>query len=90
MGINYNLKTKKHECVIEHVQIGQKIGQKVEMVFEQIKSNPMITRDELCLVLHMAPSSIQRYINILKVNRIRREGGDKGGKWVIIEQRPLV
>lgn len=94
VGINYNKRTKRHDCIIERVQIGQKtgrkigqkIGQKAEMVFEQIKSNPTITRDELCLVLHMAPSSIQRYINILKVDRIRREGGDKGGKWVLIEQ----
>ena len=67
-------------------KIGQKIGQKVEVVFELIKNNPAITRDELSEVLKIAPSSVQRYIDILKDERIRRIGGDKGGHWEVIEE----
>ncbi len=93
VGINYNKETKLHDCVIEREKIGQKIGQKIgrkigqkiEVVYELIKSNPTITRDELSTTLNMAPSSVQRYINILKIDRIRREGGDKGGKWIIVK-----
>ena len=62
------------------------IGQKVETVFALIKANPTITRDELSEKLGMAPSSIQRYIDILKIDRIRRVGGDFGGHWEIINK----
>ncbi len=84
VGINYDKQSKHHTCIIEREQIGQKIGQKIEVVYELIKSNPTITRDELSAMLHVAPSSVQRYIDILNVDRIRREGGDKGGKWIIL------
>ena len=67
-------------------EIGQKVGQKVEAVFALIKKNPEITREELSAALHMAPSSVQRYIDILKEDRIKRDGGDNGGAWIIIKQ----
>ena len=65
-------------------KIGQKVGQKVEMVFGFIKANPYITRDELSEAMQMASSSVQRYIDILKEDRIRRVGPDKGGHWEMI------
>ena len=66
-------------------EIGQRIGQKAELVLEHIKRNPYITRDELSEEMHMAPSSIQRYIDILKKDRIRRIDGKQKGYWEIIE-----
>jgi predicted HTH transcriptional regulator len=63
----------------------RKIGQKVEAVFALIKANPTITRDELSKELNMAPSSIQRYIDILKIDRIRRIDGDRGGYWKLLK-----
>jgi len=54
-------------------------------VFALIKANPAMARDELSEAMHMAPSSIQRYIDILKKSRIRRDGSDTKGVWIILE-----
>jgi len=94
IGLNFSSKTRRLEdweigqrnrSEKSVRKIGQKVGQKVETVFSLIKANPTITRDELSEKLGMAPSSIQRYIDILKIDRIRRVGGDFGGRWEIIE-----
>lgn len=91
IGLNFSSKTRR----LEEWKIGQRnrseksvrgIGQKVEIVFTLIKANPTITRDELSEKLGMAPSSIQRYIDVLKIDRIRRVGGDFGGHWEIINK----
>jgi hypothetical protein len=91
IGLNFSSKTRR----LEEWEIGQRnrseksvrgIGQKVEIVFTLIKANPTITRDELSEKLGMAPSSIQRYIDVLKIDRIRRVGGDFGGHWEIINK----
>jgi hypothetical protein len=91
IGLNFSSKTRR----LEEWEIGQRnrseksvrgIGQKVEIVFTLIKANPTITRDELSEKLGMAPSSIQRYVDVLKIDRIRRVGGDFGGHWEIINK----
>ena len=61
-------------------------GQTREHVYELIKTNPYITRDELSKVLGISPSAIQKHIDKLKEVRIRRIGGDFGGHWEIIEK----
>ena len=61
-------------------------GQTRERVYELIKTNPYITRDELTKVLGISPSAIQKHIDKLKEVRIRRIGGDFGGHWEIIEK----
>lgn len=61
-------------------------GQTRERVYELIKTNPYITRDELSKVLGISPSAIQKHIDKLKEVRIRRIGGDLGGHWEIIEK----
>jgi predicted transcriptional regulator len=66
-------------------KVGLKVGLKVEAVFALIKANPTVTRDELSKELNMAPSSIQRYIDILKIDRIRRIDGDRGGYWKLLK-----
>ncbi len=71
---------------------GQKIegGQKkwsetTEKVYELIKTNPKITRKELCENLGINPSAVQKHIEKLKKeNAIKRSGGDKGGCWEIL------
>ncbi|MBO4690835.1 MAG: winged helix-turn-helix transcriptional regulator, partial [Paludibacteraceae bacterium] len=63
---------------------GQTGGQTRECVYELIKTNPYITRDELSKVLGISPSAIQKHIDKLKEVRIRRIGGDFGGHWEII------
>ncbi len=65
---------------------GQTGGQTRERVYELIKTNPYITRDELSKVLGISPSAIQKHIDKLKEVRIRRIGGDFGGHWEIIEK----
>ena len=57
-----------------------------ERVYELIKANPDITRDELCKVLGIYPSAIQKHIDKLKEVRIRSIRGDLGGHWEIIEK----
>lgn len=90
VGINYD-KSKGHSCKIERIsiesvrEIGQSVSDKVERVYTLIKTNPSITRGELSRALQVAPSSIQRYINILKQSRIRRVGSDTKGTWKILD-----
>ncbi len=66
-------------------EIGQRVSKRIEEVYMLIKGNPSITREELSQTLHMAPSSIQRYINELKKLRIRRVGSDTKGTWEILD-----
>ncbi len=99
VGINYD-KAKGHTCKIDRIskesvreigqrnrseKIGQRVSKRIEDVYMLIKGNPSITREELSQTLHMAPSSIQRYINELKKSRIRRVGSDTKGTWEILD-----
>ena len=99
VGISYD-KAKGHTCKIDRIskesvreigqrksvrEIGQRVSKRIEDVYMLIKGNPSITREELSQTLHMAPSSIQRYINELKKSRIRRVGSDTKGTWEILD-----
>lgn len=90
VGISYD-KAKGHTCKIDRIskesvrEIGQRVSKRIEEVYMLIKGNPSITREELSQTLHMAPSSIQRYINELKKSRIRRVGSDTKGTWEILD-----
>lgn len=90
VGISYD-KAKGHTCKIDRIskesvrEIGQRVSKRIEDVYMLIKVNPSITREELSQTLHMAPSSIQRYINELKKSRIRRVGSDTKGTWEILD-----
>ncbi len=64
----------------------QKGGQRTKEVFELIKANPSITREQLSEILHIAPSAIQKHINKLKIDRIRRTKGKQKGHWEIIDK----
>ncbi len=99
VGISYD-KAKGHTCKIDRIskesvreigqrksvrEIGQRVSKRIEEVYMLIKGNPSITREELSQTLHMAPSSIQRYVNELKKSRIRRVGSDTKGTWEILD-----
>ncbi|MBO4546177.1 MAG: winged helix-turn-helix transcriptional regulator, partial [Treponema sp.] len=52
-----------------------------------IKSNPQISRKQLCDELGINPSAVQKHIEKLKEqDAIRRVGGAKGGHWEIIKK----
>jgi ATP-dependent DNA helicase RecG len=54
-------------------------------VLNQIISNPKITRKELAEMLGINISAIQKHIKKLKqTGAIKREGGDFGGKWIVL------
>ena len=65
---------------------GHRGGQRTEEVFELIKANPSITREQLSEILHIVPSAVQKHINKLKIDRIRRIKGKQKGHWEIIDK----
>ena len=65
---------------------GHRGGQRTEEVFVLIKANPSITREQLSEILHIMPSAVQKHINKLKIDRIRRIKGKQKGHWEIIDK----
>ncbi len=68
-------------------------GQKIDLrylsvtaqsIIDLIVSNPKVTRAEMAEKIGVAPSAIQKHLKKLKeANLVFREGGDKGGSWVV-------
>ncbi|MDR0427502.1 MAG: winged helix-turn-helix transcriptional regulator, partial [Dysgonamonadaceae bacterium] len=55
-------------------------------IIENIISNPYVTSEELSKIVGITSDNIRVNISKLKSKGIiRREGADKGGKWVIIK-----
>ncbi len=83
----------KDSMKVDLLEGGQKLkgGQKewsetTQKVFDIIKSNPLVTRQQLCDELKINPSAIQKHIEKLKAqNVIKRQGGAKGGHWEILK-----
>ena len=82
----------KESMESEFLESGQKNkgGQKkwsetTQKVYELIKSNPNISRQQLCNELEINPSAVQKHIEKLKAaNVIKRHGGANGGHWEIL------
>jgi ATP-dependent DNA helicase RecG len=56
------------------------------LIIELIKSNDKISRSEMAEKLNLTEGSLRHHLEYLKNKGfIRREGADKGGKWVIIK-----
>ncbi|MDR1553579.1 MAG: winged helix-turn-helix transcriptional regulator, partial [Prevotellaceae bacterium] len=56
-------------------------------IIENITNNPFVTSKELSQIIGITSDNI--LVNISKLKKqgiIRREGADKGGKWVIIDK----
>lgn len=55
-------------------------------ILKLVESNPSITTGEIALRLELTPRTVLRDIDQLKTeNRLRRVGGRKKGKWIIIK-----
>ena len=57
-----------------------------QRIFNHIKANPTISRQQLCDELTINPSAVQKHIEKLKAKGfIKRVGGAKGGHWEIVK-----
>lgn len=97
VGVNYDKRTKKHQCSIERVTkgfqgvaktFGESSGKSSEKSSEKIlyymKQNPSITIAELCKVIGLSDKGVRKNINKLKeCGRLTRVGPDKGGWWKV-------
>lgn len=64
----------------------KKWSETTQKIFDYIKENPNISRNELCEKLNINPSAVQKHIEKLKTqNVIKRIGGAKGGYWEILK-----
>ncbi len=58
------------------------------VVLQAIINDPYITRIKLSEFMGIAPSAVQKHINKLKKQGIiKRNGGDFGGHWEILEKK---
>ena len=99
VGINYNKETKRHECVIEREQIGQKTTTKTTAktttkttakttakILGILRSNPRVTYEEIGAKLGLTTDGVYYHTNKLRAQGIiRREGGTNGGIWIVME-----
>lgn len=92
-NIRQQISDYKESIVSDFPDGGQKNkgGQKkwsetTQKIYELIKSNPNISRQQLCDELGINPSAVQKHIEKLKAeNVIKRQGGAKGGYWEVQE-----
>ena len=55
------------------------------MILELIKTDKSITAEILSIQLHLSIKSVYRYLKKLKDSgKIKREGSDKSGSWIIL------
>ncbi|MDR2811200.1 MAG: winged helix-turn-helix transcriptional regulator [Tannerellaceae bacterium] len=82
--------TIKEKSGMKSGMIDEKSGMKiktVDKILELISKDNAISITQLSTATNITRSTVQKHIENLKDKGIiRREGADKGGKWVIIEQ----
>ncbi|GAB6394231.1 MAG: putative DNA binding domain-containing protein [Bacteroidales bacterium] len=67
--------------------VTEKLTNNQKKIIENIVINPYITSEELSVIVGIAPVNIRVNIKTLKKKGIiRREGADRGGKWIILKQ----
>ena len=55
-------------------------------ILELLTSNASISRSEMANLIGITENSIRYHLDKMKdENIIRREGADKGGKWIVVE-----
>ena len=66
---------------------GQKSGQKTQYsIITLIKDNPHVTTKQMSDILGIYRSSVSKHLRFLKeAGILRREGPDKGGHWVVLQ-----
>ena len=68
----------------EHDDIQKSIQKTPEKILSLIHANPYITKNEMASALDLSVPAISKQLAQLKnQGRIRREGPDKGGHWVV-------
>ena len=96
VGICYDEKTKKHNCVIERMtekkttRITTRINRSKTtrktsaIILEEIRKNAHITRDELAVICGITIDGIKWQLKKMQENEILYRDGTNGGKWVIL------
>lgn len=98
VGINYDKRSKKHQCGIERVtktslciekKFGEssvkKFGESSVKIVELMKANKHITIPEMAKALSMSTRGVEKNIKRLQMEEvITRIGPDKGGYWKVI------
>ena len=89
-NLNYPLGDKDQSLFEKGTKKGIKkrteVEERIEKVFEAIKANPAITQASLASQLGISLKQVKNATEELKNNgRIRREGTNRKGNWIIIE-----
>jgi predicted HTH transcriptional regulator len=80
-----SVKTLQKNITEKHTNITENLTENQKKIIECIKSNSRITSKELSEIVGIASVNIRYNLSKLKGKGIiRREGGDKGGKWIMI------
>jgi predicted HTH transcriptional regulator len=65
----------------------EKQPEMIGRILELLISNATISRSEIANQLEISEGSLRHYLGKMKIeNLIRREGADRGGKWIVINQ----
>ena len=91
VGVNYDKRTKKHQCSIERVtkelqrNVPENVPEKRRSdILDRIRKNPNITIPALAAICGVDEKTIKRDIQRLKSSgRLTRVGPDKGGWWKV-------
>ena len=71
--------------VVENV-VEKRLSEREIKIYNLLKSNPYLTASDLQKELQISHRTVQRDLFKMQNKEIlRREGGDKGGKWVILK-----
>ncbi|MDR0368364.1 MAG: putative DNA binding domain-containing protein [Bacteroidales bacterium] len=81
---NYTENEKTVQKTAENYTENEKTAQKIMLLMSE---NPAITKSQLSENIGISVSAISQQIaKLKKQNLLRRDGADKGGKWVIIDE----
>ena len=72
--------------VTDNVTDGNVAEKRRAELLHLMRLTPKITMDNLVNILHVSRMTISRDINLLRARgKLRREGDDRSGRWVVIE-----
>jgi ATP-dependent DNA helicase RecG len=78
--------TEKMSDVVISVATNVVLNKPEQAVLSHIKENPMVTAEQLAILLSKSSRTVQRYLNRLqKKNVIRRIGARKDGCWELVQ-----
>lgn len=71
---------------LDVVAVRDKFGISSGQIIELIQRNPAITLDEIAVVLSLTRHSIEKKIKELRdAGYIKREGSNKSGRWIVLD-----